>query len=212
MVSSAIVVAKQSKTRYVLVALGALIWIAILLTIATLVSALLSRDHIAHGGSTFGAWTMLGVALVVVRAIVKWKNISATYWSVEDGSVVTHGGWLPWTRGVFEVPFDTIFETYCHRGFVGHLFKYGHCTIRRTEGNTTALVLRYVHDPLNVVGVINQRVRELRSAERTSSVVLPEPSSTADEIAKLVQLREKGEISADEFTTLKKVVVDRGAP
>ena len=209
MVSNSPVVAKRSTILYVSIVLGALAWIAILLTAVTLVSALLSAQHVAHDQSRFGPWTFVGVALIVARALVKWKTVSSVSWSVEDDRVTVHRGWLPWTRFVLEVPIETIFEAYFQAGFFGHFFGYGHCTIRRTEGNTTALVLTYAREPGDIVGAINQKVNDLRRAGRSSSVSAEGPTNTADEIAKLVHLRNQGEISTEVFAALKKKLMDR---
>lgn len=202
------IVATKSKVLYVRLILGALTWVALWLGVVSLVSALFKSAHVAVHESTFGPWTFLGVGLIVLWAIPKWLTVSSTSWSVDDEWVTIREGWLPWARKVFEIPFDTIFEAFWQAGFLGHFLGYAHCTIRRTEGNTTALVLTYARNSRDLVGAINEKVNDLRKARRPAETAASEPPNTADEIAKLVRLRDQGDINEEEFAALKKKLVD----
>jgi hypothetical protein len=58
------------------------------------------------------------------------------------------------------------------------------------------------------VGAINEKVNDLRKARRPAETAASEPPNTADEIAKLVRLRDQGDINEEEFAALKKKLVD----
>ena len=153
--------------------------------------------------------------LFVASGVYNLFYLSTIKWAVTDEEVRVMQGILPWRKRSFGHPYDTIFEAYYNFGFFAKLFGYGTIVIRRTEGITTEESETRMNDAAKIVGLINARVKELRKAQRpvaVPAVVAPAARSQVQELADLARLRDAGDISAEEFETMKRRIVGERSP
>jgi len=170
------------------------------------------------GINGYPGWAMLlaFVALLIVASgVYNLFYLSTIRWTITDEGVVVQQGILPWRKRGFDHPYDTIFEAYYNFGFFAKLFGYGTVVIRRTEGITTAESETRMNDAAKMAGLINAKVKELRKAQRPVAVpaaVTPAARSQVQELADLAKLRDAGDISTEEFETMKRRIVGERSP
>jgi uncharacterized membrane protein YdbT with pleckstrin-like domain len=161
------------------------------------------------GFSGHPGWGVLlaGVALLFsASGIYNLLYLRTIEWIITDEEMRVKSGILPWRKRSFDHPYETIFEAYFNFGFFAKIFGYGTCVIRRTEGNTTAETESYMHDAKKITGLINARVKELRKAQRPATLA-PTTRSAVQELADLAKLKAAGDISVEEFETMKGKIV-----
>jgi uncharacterized membrane protein YdbT with pleckstrin-like domain len=102
-------------------------------------------------------------------------------------------------RGI-EIPHERINTVFFHQGVLDRLMRAGTLTIE-SAGENGMQTFRDVKDPVGVQQVIYQQIEdnESRRYDRGPSA----PHSIADELAKLVTLREAGHLSDEEFVAQK---------
>jgi uncharacterized membrane protein YdbT with pleckstrin-like domain len=153
------------------------------------------------------AWTGINIYLVLTF-IYHLFYIRTIKWIVTDEGVTVKQGILPWAKIDFLHPYDTIFEAYYGFGFFAKLFGYGTCHIRRTEGSTTEISEEKMQSAGKIVGLINDRLKELKRQMQGQGT--PAAARTdAEELAHLAQLKQDGAITAEEFETMKRKVIER---
>src|SRR5262249_40123053 len=114
-------------------------------------------------------------------------------------------------KSAFICPYETIFEAYYRRGFFGHFLNYGTCTIRRTEGITSAHREAYMRGARELTGLVNDRVAQDRAARRpqaAQTVVAAAPQGgSISELTELAKLRTSGDISEAEYEQMKSRII-----
>jgi uncharacterized membrane protein YdbT with pleckstrin-like domain len=172
------------------------------------------------------AWLLLillGIDLLIAfGAFRSFMENKAFTWTLTDEGVDIRRGWLFWQKSHFDLPYDTIFEAYYTFGFFAKILGYGTCVIRRTEGVTSAYEATFIARPGAIVGAINKKVKELRveaKQARIMQAIAPAPlpafqaetaKSPAEQIRELIALKTEGAITAEEFETMKRRVVEGG--
>src|SRR2546425_2154239 len=183
-----------------------IVYIELLLGTGTLVALLLALRTV-RDIRPYSQWILLLVAVVVLRAAFTWLRLQSIAWVVTGEDVIVKGGWLPWTKSQFAVPVDSIFEAYYSIGFWAKVLNYGHCTIRRTEGTTSSFRETYLARPKELVGLINQKVRDFR--KRQVRPVAAPPVNEVDELKSLATLKANESITGAEFDAMKQRIITR---
>lgn len=155
------------------------------------------------------------VGLTLLFFLLSWMDVRSFTWTVTDGHVELHSGWLFWRKTSFNIPYETIFEAYYTFGFFAKILHYGHCVIRRTEGVTSTTGATYMAVPEKLVGAINAKVKEYRArAWQPIAMVAPAvapafgPAKTAvQQIGELAALKRDGAITTEEFEVMKKKII-----
>ncbi len=153
------------------------------------------------------AWRGMNVYLGLM-AIYNLFFIRTIRWIVTDEGVRIKSGILPWRKNDLFHPYETIFEAFYEFGFFAKLFGYGTCSIRRTEGITTAIAEIRMRNAAKIIGLINERLKLLRKETRGQAPT-PAARTDAEELARLGQLKADGTITAAEFETMKRKVIER---
>ena len=183
-----------------------IVYIELLLGTGTLVALLLALRTV-RDIRPYSQWILLLVAVVVLRAAFTWLRLQSIAWVVTGEDVIVKGGWLPWTKSQFAVPVDSIFEAYYSIGFWAKVLNYGHCTIRRTEGTTSSFRETYLARPKELVGLINQKVRDFKKRQVRPGTA--PPVNEVDELKSLAALKANGSITGAEFDAMKQRIITR---
>ncbi|MEW5979247.1 MAG: PH domain-containing protein [Acidobacteriota bacterium] len=181
------------------------LWLAF--TTALLVLLCLSALTVPDVQRNLSGLVFLIVVVLLIRALAKWLYLRSFSWTVMDEQVVIKRGWLPWRKLHFEIPIDTVFEAYYTFGLFGRLFNFGHCTLRRTEGVTSEFSETYMARAEELVRLINRKVREFKKQQKQAPSV--STRSEVEELKELALLKADGSISAQEYETLKRKIVNR---
>jgi len=193
---SAEFIGKKHRIVYIRMLLGTAFWVGVLLLLATV------KDI-----RPYSQWVLLPVGLVLLSAAFRWLELRSIAWVVTAEDVIVQGGWLPWKKYQSHLPIDTIFEAYSGIGFWAKLLNYGHCTLRRTEGTTSSVSVRYLARARELTGLINQKVRDYRKRQERSAVT--RSGSDVDELKDLASLKANGSISGAEYETMKQRIITR---
>jgi len=153
------------------------------------------------------AWKGINVYLVLM-AVYSLFYIRTLQWIITGEGVRTRVGVLPWRQTDILHPYETIFEAYYSFGFFAKLFGYGECSIRRTEGITTAISATRMRNGGRIVGLINEKLKLLRKEAR-GQVATHATRTDTEELAHLGQLKADGTISAEEFEIMKRKIIER---
>ena len=193
---SAEFIGKKHSIVYIRMLLGTAFWVGLLLLLATV------KDI-----RPYSQWVLLLVGLVLLSAAFRWLELMSIAWVVTAEDVIVQGGWLPWKKYRFEIPINSVFEAYYSIGFWAKLFNYGHCTIRRTEGTTSSFHERYLTRPQQLVGLINQKVKEFK--KRSGRPGVTQPASAVDQLKDLATLKADGSITGAEYEVMKQRIITR---
>ncbi|MCB9201977.1 MAG: SHOCT domain-containing protein [Flavobacteriales bacterium] len=175
-VNTVLVISKKHWVTYVIP--------VILLIIGAL--SILSKNFI--GGIIF---LTLGIITVLAN-----KSVSMV---LTNEDLVFKSGFLPWNKTYYEIPLEDIYESYFEKGIFATIFGFASITIRRTEGTTSSFSSSGMTEAKELTGSINSLIRKIKKNTKQSFVNVNANISIADEIHKLVELKEKGILSAEEF-------------
>ncbi len=203
---------RKSFVAYISVVIGQIIFLAIINGIFYGIDWGMRDAQAPETALRYLSWTWMAVNVyVVVMAIYTLFHIRTIRWIITDEGVRIKGGILPWRQMDMFHPYETIFEAYYAFGFFAKLFKYGECSIRRAEGITTAISESRMHNAAKITGLINEKLKLLRKEARGQTVVAAAPAARTDaeELAHLGQLKADGTISAEEFETMKRKIIER---
>jgi len=185
-----------------------IVYIELLVATGALVALLLVLGTVRSGDlRPYSKWFLALAAIVLLRAAFKWLRLRSIAWVVTAEDVIVKGGWLPWTKSQFTVPVDSIFEAYYSIGFWAKVLNYGHCTIRRTEGTTSSFRETYLARPKELVGLINQKVRDFKKRQVRPGTA--PPVNEVDELKSLAALKANGSITGAEFDAMKQRIITR---
>ncbi len=161
-----------------------------------------------YGNLWLAAAGALICVLVLMRGVYKLFYLASVRWIIDDEEVRTVEGILPWAKSDFRNPYETIFEAYYTFGFFAKLFGYGTLCIRRTEGMTTAQSETHMRDVGKASGLINAKIKELRKAQRQTTVTVATGGrSQVEELASLAALKANGDISAGDYEIMKRKII-----
>ena len=138
-------------------------------------------------------------SVLSVYGIAKILSNRSTSWMLTNEDLVIKSGFLPWRKIYFEIPKEDIYEAFYHKSLFGTVFGFGTLTVRRTDGTTSAFSTTGMTDPQEITGAINSLVRELKKAPLNPTFNFTGNISMADEIQKLVELKNQGILSDEEF-------------
>jgi len=152
------------------------------------------------------AWIVVNIYLAA-SYIYNQFYIRTFQWIVSDEGVRIKSGLLPWKKNDLMNPYEVIFEASYDFGFFAKLFRYGGCNLRRTEGITTELYAPYMHNAAKIIGLINENLKQLR--KETRGPKFSATRSDAEELSHLAELKNSGDISAEEFAAMKRKIIER---
>ncbi len=140
--------------------------------------------------------------------IIKILSNKSTSWTLTNEDLVIKSGFMPWRKTYFEIPKEDIYEAFYSRSMFGSMFGFGNLAIRRTEGTTSTFSCSGMTDPKEIMGSINSLVREIKKNPKTNTVNFTNTISLADEIQKLVELKNQGILNDDEFNVQKQRLIN----
>lgn len=146
--------------------------------------------------------------LFFIAGITKLLSNKSTAWTLTNEDLIIKSGFLPWRKVYYVIPKEDIFEAYYRKSAIGTIFGYGTLNIRRTEGTTTSFHEKGMTNPDEITGSINSLIRELKKNPKVNFVNLNTNHSIADEIQKLVELKNQGLLSEEEFSAHKQKLID----
>jgi hypothetical protein len=184
--------------------------------------------YIRHVARTI-AWLVIPVAGVVATdrplrsvfilagiVVLGWRIYGLVWlhtirWVVGDSGVGVAYGILPWRKSYFEHGYPSIFEAYYHKGFFGHFLNYGTCTIRRTDGVTTAQRESRMHNAKGLVTLVNSHLRDHHAPTPPVAAAATVRQFAVDSLTQLAELKANGDLSAEEYEVLKARMVQGSA-
>jgi len=200
---------RKSFVAYISLIIGRIIFIGVFNGVLYGVSWGMGEADASETAFRYLSWAWKGINVYLVfRAIYSLFYIRTLQWIITDEGVRIKAGILPWRQTNIFHPYETIFEAYYEFGFFAKLLKYGECSIRRTEGITTAISEIRMHNAAKITGLINEKLKLLRK-ETKGQAFAPAAKTDTEELAHLGQLKADGTISAEEFETMKRKIIER---
>ncbi len=158
--------------------------------------------------STF--FKYFGIAMIVLNAI-KIYSLTTVKWTLTSTDLYITKGILPWTKTQLQIPIFDIYESLVSYDMFGHIFGFGHITIRRTEGNTTQITETALTGAKNFSGYINQFVQDFKKNKHNVTIyqTTATKQSIREELKHLAELKNNGELTQDEYDKMKKILINR---
>lgn len=153
---------------------------------------------------------IVGIVLIVAAVLYfaqRWVTWYSTNFVVTTDRCIYRSGVVS-KRGI-EIPLERINTIFFEQGFLDRMVGAGSLVIE-SAGEMGRQSFEDVRDPVNVQNVLYQEMEdnENRKYDRARPV---SKLSTADELAKLVDLHEQGHLSDSEFEAQKARLLDDGA-
>jgi hypothetical protein len=187
---------RKSFVAYIRWFLGVLIWVGIPLAVG------LNRS------GTLRTVLLLVALFFVARRIYLLFLLRSIRWEVREDGLFIGSGILPWRRGSFLCPYETIFEAVYNRRFLGHFLHYGTVSIRRAEGVTSAMSESYMNNGLVLVTLVSERLAGLRAAMKpTAAPAMTLAPAGVGDLAELARLKASGDITAEEYELMKSRII-----
>jgi hypothetical protein len=167
-----------------------------------LVSAINEKTYsYSHSYTVFSTWTFLFLSSPFIFGILKLRRIK---WTIFKDRVLIQRSDL-FGKRFYTLNPEQIYEvTYNQNGLFPKMFNYGSVDIQKTDGNGSYESQDFLINPLMTIRAINKVVEDYKLSVNTDpvsnniSVV-----STVDELEKLINLKNKGQISETEYLELK---------
>lgn len=163
---------------------------------------------------SLGPWPFVLVTLAAAAAVLWWPGPLLTTWVtshfvVTTDRVIRRSGLI--ARESMEISLERISDIRFHQSVIERLAGVGDLTIQSAAG---PMEFRDVTGPERVQRKIfelkeQNEVRRKERERRPESARFWEPSSLADELAKLHALREQAIITEEEFAELKVLLLSR---
>ena len=102
--------------------------------------------------------------LAVVRGVYRLFYLHTVRWVVSPQGLDVSRGILPWRKWYCHAPYETIFEAFYTKSFIGHFLNYGTIGIRRAEGVTSQWLEKCMQGSKVLTGLINVRLAEHRAS------------------------------------------------
>jgi uncharacterized membrane protein YdbT with pleckstrin-like domain len=175
-------------------------WSAYVIPVAVLLSGLFLCTR-----SSYLPYIGFGLVLVALRKIIILFTVR---WEISDRSLSINKGILPWQKLDMEIPIFNIYESYVTFGMFGHLLGYANIAIRRTEGITTKISETSLTGAKVLSEHINSLIQEHMKQKGTGDY-RPDNNSLAQELQRLAQLKNSGELTVGEYEKLKQKLIDK---
>ena len=104
-------------------------------------------------------------------------------------------------------PKEDIYEAYYSKTMFGSFLGYATITVRRTEGSTSSFFATGMTNSGEITGSINALVRDLKKSPKQNFVNVNAHPSLADELQKLVELKNQGLLTEEEFNAQKQKLI-----
>jgi hypothetical protein len=150
---------------------------------------------------------LFGIVLATF-GIIKILSNKSTSWTLTNEDLVIKSGFMPWRKTSFEIPKEDIYEAFYSKSMFGSIFGFGNLAIRRTEGTTSSFSCSGMTEAKEIMGSINSLVREIKKNPKTNTINFTNNISLADEIQKLVELKNQGILNEDEFNMQKQRLIN----
>lgn len=151
-------------------------------------------------------WKLAGIVLILVQG-AKTLSLLSVRWALTAHNLIITSGFLPWKKVYLQVPVFDIYEAYMTYGTLGHFLNYGNIFIRRTEGSTSQLSSTNMASARKFQEQVNRVVQEYKV--RKNSVKLGHiQDSITKELRELCALKSGGMISEEEFSLLKRKIIN----
>lgn len=151
---------------------------------------------------------LLGI-IFLPAGVMKILSNKSTSWILTDQELIIRSGFLPWRKTYLEIPKEDIYEAFYSNGFLANIFGYGSLTIRRTDGTTSAITNDGMTNPKEIIGAINSLVREIKKNLSGNQLNHNNLAIIADEIEKLIELKNQGLIDNEEFLFYKQKLINQ---
>lgn len=145
---------------------------------------------------------LLGI-IWCIHLVLKYQSTS---WSLTDHELIIQKGYLPWTKSYYSIPIEDIYEAYYRHGLEAKLFKFGHLSIRRTDGTTTEFTERTMSHADELTGTVNAMVRQLKQQryQPAQSINVQTNINITHSLIELAKLKERGILTDSEFEQAKR--------
>lgn len=153
------------------------------------------------GVLVFGIWILYkSIRGIILNLRVKWI--------FKNNRLTVKSGFLPWRRTNFGIDISQIYEAFYSTNFIGTLLGYGSLQIRRTDGVTSKVMQYKMSNHKKIISSINNCIilNKENKSHKTQTIISKE--SVSDELRKLADLNRDGVISEDEFTKLKRKIIE----
>lgn len=177
-------------------------WVVVFVVVAVFITGLVS-DASSADSDQIPTWFFVVTAAIVLLGLLKWKSLRSVRWIVTDDTLITESGFLPWTKskwvygaGIYDVGYDI--------GFFMTIFRYSTISFRTTHGTTQTISEPYMKNVKRLMEEISALVIKLKDVE--ASGIAPQKSAV-DELKELSALRASGDLSDEEFETMKSQVL-----
>jgi len=154
-------------------------------------------------GFTNSLTAIIGVLLIVSSLVYftqRWINWYSTNFVVTTDRCIYRSGVVS-KRGI-EIPLERINTIFFEQGFIDRLVGAGSLIIE-SAGEMGRQVFEDVRDPVHVQNVLYQEMEDNENRKFDRVRGGDAPLSTADELSKLVALRDQGHLSDAEFEAQK---------
>ena len=151
--------------------------------------------------------------LAVVRRIYRLFYLHTIRWVVSPQGLSVSRGILPWRKWHFLAPYETIFEAFYTKSFVGHFLNYGTIGIRRAEGVTSQWQEKRMQNSKVLAGLVNDRLAEHRASMKPAPMqppaqpIIPAQSVGTDSLSDLARLKASGDITMEEYERMKARII-----
>lgn len=146
---------------------------------------------------------------LVFRQLYKIANINSVSWKLTSTELVVVRGVLPWRKQYLNIPILDIYESLTSSGMVGHFLNFGTIFVRRTEGVTSQISESGMFDVNNFSARLNTYVLNYKLSQHIVPSANTASTDVSEELNKLIDLRNKGEITVDEYEILKQQLINR---
>lgn len=170
--------------------------------VAVFIAAIIP-DASSAGSDQPPTWFFVVVLVIVLLGFLKWKSLRSIRWVVTNDSLIIEWGFLPWTKskwvyatGIHDVGHDI--------GFFMTIFGYSTISFRTTHGTTQTISEPYMKNVKKLMEEILAMVGKHKDAEASGAT--PQKSAV-DELKDLSALRASGDLSDEEFETMKSQIL-----
>ncbi|RUT70261.1 SHOCT domain-containing protein [Flavobacterium cupreum] len=146
--------------------------------------------------------------IIAISNVIKVLNFASIAWSFDGAELLVTRGILPWNKTRIQIPIFDLYDSVVSSGFLGHYLNFGHIGIRRTEGVTSQMGETHLSKAVHFSGIVNQYIQEYKSSRNPLKTVHDEVSNIGIELQRLVDLKNSGALTEEEYERLKKKLMD----
>lgn len=166
--------------------------------------------YISFGIKTrwFSIVVLIFGVIIAVKKILKLVYLSSVTWIFNGNELWVVRGIFPWNKTQIQIPIFDLYDSIVYSNFLGHYLNFGHIRIRRTEGVTSQIQETYLAKAVNFSETLNLYIQEYKKSRNLIDVNQIQKSDLGIELQRLVDLRDTGAITGEEFEKLKKRLID----